>query len=237
MGKKIEVTMDESGRICIPKEIRKQLGLKPGVKITVEADVKGDAVALRPSREKPRLVNKDGVLIHRWDVFDDWLEEEFDEYEVIRDEDGEVRALYDEAYGKVIDIMIGILIKWDFACTDSIFRMAEKVGIPLRTHCLILLSLVASVLQESHAISRERALPCLGMAQRKADTWRSCRKPYHAHCGVVQRNVVAEFVTSMNRRPRFRSVHTMEIISKQDNVPFFEIVPVFLRVPSISDSA
>ena len=125
MGKKIEVTMDESGRICIPKEIRKQLGLKPGVKITVEADVKGDAVVLRPSREKPRLVNKDGVLIHRWDVFDDWLEEEFDEYEVIRDEDGEVRALYDDD-GKVIDITIDP-VKYFRVLTD--IQMAKRWGL------------------------------------------------------------------------------------------------------------
>ena len=111
MGKKIDVKMDASGRVCIPKEARKQLGLKPGVKITVEVDVKGDMVILHPSREKPRLVNKDGVLIHRWDVFDDWVGEEFDDAEFIRDEDGEVRALAD-VYGEIIDPYIDG-IKWD----------------------------------------------------------------------------------------------------------------------------
>ncbi len=102
MGKKIEVTMDASGRVRIPNEIRKQLGLKSGVKIEIEADVRGDTIVLHPSRERPRLVNKDGVLIHRWDVFDDWLGEEFDDAELIRDEDGEVRALRDDD-GAVID--------------------------------------------------------------------------------------------------------------------------------------
>ena len=111
MGKKFELKMDASGRVCIPKEARKQLGLKPGVKITVEVDVKGDMVILHPSREKPRLVNKDGVLVHRWDVFDDWLGEEFDDAELIRDEDGEVRALAD-VYGEIIDPYIDG-IKWD----------------------------------------------------------------------------------------------------------------------------
>ena len=111
MDKKCEVKMDASGRVCIPKDVRKQLGLKPGVKISVEADVKGDTVILRPSREKPRLVNKDGVLIHRWDVFDDWLGEEFDDAELIRDEDGEVRALCDD-YGELIDPFIDAHI-WD----------------------------------------------------------------------------------------------------------------------------
>ena len=110
-NKTFEVRMDASGRVCIPKEVRKKLGLKPGVKITVEAYVKGDTVTLHPSRERPRLVNKDGVLIHRWDVFDDWLGEEFDDAELIRDEDGEVRALAD-VYGEIIDPYIDG-IKWD----------------------------------------------------------------------------------------------------------------------------
>lgn len=111
MGKKFEVKMDASGRVCIPKEVRKQLGLKPGIKVSVEADVKGDTVILRPSREKPRLVNKDGVLIHRWDVFDDWLGEEFDDAELIRDEDGEVKALRDDD-GELIDPFIDAH-RWD----------------------------------------------------------------------------------------------------------------------------
>ena len=110
MGKVIEVTMDASGRICIPIEVRKQLGLKPGVKIKVEADVKGDAIILHPSLETPRLVDKDGVLIHRWDVFDDWLGDKFDDAKLIRDEDGEVRALCDDD-GEVIDPYIDA-VKW-----------------------------------------------------------------------------------------------------------------------------
>ena len=110
-NKAIEVKMDASGRVCIPKEVRKQLGLKPGGKIAIEADVRGDTIVLHPSREKPRLVNKDGVLIHRWDVFDDWLGEEFDDAELIRDEDGEVRALRDD-YGELIDPFIDAH-RWD----------------------------------------------------------------------------------------------------------------------------
>ena len=111
MSKKFEVKMDASGRVCIPKDVRKQLGLKPGVKIAIQADVKGDTVVLHPSREKPRLVNKDGVLIHRWDVFDDWLGEEFDDAELIRDEDGEVKALRD-VYDEIIDPYWDA-IQWD----------------------------------------------------------------------------------------------------------------------------
>lgn len=111
MGKKTEVTMDASGRMCVPKEIREMLGLKPGVKITVEVDVKGDTIVLHPSRERPRLVNKNGVLIHRWDVFDDWLGEEYDDAELIRDEDGEVRALRD-VYDEIIDPYWDT-IQWD----------------------------------------------------------------------------------------------------------------------------
>ena len=104
MGKKIEVKMDASGRVCIPKEIRKQLGLKPGIKIAVEADVKGDAIILHADPDIIRIVEKSGVPILRGAALDEWRDDKYDEYEVLRDEDGEVRALCDEN-GEVIDPM------------------------------------------------------------------------------------------------------------------------------------
>lgn len=103
-AKTVEVKMDASGRICIPKEIREQLGLKPGVKITVEADVKGDAIILHADPDIIRIVDKNGVPILRGAALDEWRDDEYDEYEVLRDEDGEVRALCDEN-GKVLDPM------------------------------------------------------------------------------------------------------------------------------------
>ena len=103
--------MDASGRVCIPKEIRKALGLAAGGKLTIEADIDADAITLRPDCEQARLVNKRGVLIHRWVVFDEALQEEFDEFEILRDEDGEVRAIRDDD-GDVIDPEMDT-IKWD----------------------------------------------------------------------------------------------------------------------------
>ena len=111
MSKTFEVKLDASGRVCIPKEIRKALGLSEGGKLTIEVDVDADTITLRPDCEQVRLVNKRGVLIHRWAVFDEVLQEEFDEFEILRDEDGEVRAMRDDD-GEVIDPERD-MIKWD----------------------------------------------------------------------------------------------------------------------------
>ena len=108
---KIEVRLDASGRVCIPKEIRKALGLSAGGKLTIEVDVDADTITLRPDCEQVRLVNKRGVLIHRWALFDEALQEEFDEFEILRDDDGEVRAMRDDD-GEVIDPEKD-MIKWD----------------------------------------------------------------------------------------------------------------------------
>ena len=111
MNKTFDVKLDASGRVCIPKEIRKALGLAAGGKLTIEADVDADTITLRPDCEQARLVNKRGVLIHRWVVFDEALQEEFDEFKILRDADGEVRAMRDDD-GDVIDPEIDT-IKWD----------------------------------------------------------------------------------------------------------------------------
>ena len=111
MSKTFEVKLDASGRICIPKEIRKALGLSAGGKLAIEVDVDADTITLRPDCEQVRLVNKRGVLIHRWAVFDEALREEFDEFEILRDDDGEVRAMRDDD-GEVIDPDKDT-IKWD----------------------------------------------------------------------------------------------------------------------------
>ena len=103
--------MDASGRICIPKEIRKALGLSAGGRLTIEVDVDADTITLRPDCEQVRLVNKRGVLIHRWAVFDEALREEFDEFEILRDGDGEVRAMRDDD-GEVVHPEKD-MIKWD----------------------------------------------------------------------------------------------------------------------------
>ena len=111
MSKTFEVKLDASGRICIPKEIRKALGLSASGKLAIEVDVDADTITLRPDCEQVRLVNKRGVLIHRWAVFDEALREEFDEFEILRDEDGEVRAMRGDD-GEVVHPERD-MIKWD----------------------------------------------------------------------------------------------------------------------------
>ena len=125
MSKTFEVKLDASGRICIPKEIRKALGLSAGVKLAIEVDVDADKITLRPDCEQVRLVNKRGVLIHRWAVFDEALQEEFDEFEILRDEDGEVRAMRGDD-GEVIDPEMD-MIKWSDVLRDAQLRKRWKL--------------------------------------------------------------------------------------------------------------
>ena len=62
----MEVTIDNYGRIVIPKPLRERLGLDPGValELTVEPDDGGEALQLRPLSDRPTLVRKDGILVH-----------------------------------------------------------------------------------------------------------------------------------------------------------------------------
>lgn len=125
MSKTFEVKLDASGRVCIPKEIRKALGLSAGGKLAIEVDVDADTITLRPDCEQVRLVNKRGVLIHRWAVFDEALQEEFDEFEILRDEDGEVRAIRGDD-GDVIDPERDML-EWSDVLRDAQLRKRWKL--------------------------------------------------------------------------------------------------------------
>ena len=62
MGKRIEVTMDAYGRVCIPKEIRKTLGLSPGNKVMIETNA-SDEIRLRPTTTEPSLPEKNLSLV------------------------------------------------------------------------------------------------------------------------------------------------------------------------------
>ncbi len=129
MSKTFDVKLDASGRICIPKEIRKALGLSAGGKLAIEVDVDADTITLRPDCEHARLVNKRGVLIHRWAVFDEALQEEFDEFDILRDEDGEVRAMRGDD-GDVIDPEMDML-KWSDVLRDAQLRKRWKLGVTM----------------------------------------------------------------------------------------------------------
>ena len=62
MGKRIEVTMDAYGRVCIPKEIRKTLGLSPGKRVVIEANG-SDEIRLRPTTTESSLPEKNLSLV------------------------------------------------------------------------------------------------------------------------------------------------------------------------------
>ena len=71
----MDTTIDDAGRVMIPLELQTKLGLKPGMKLDVEAA--GGAMMLKPAREGENpseikatplpagsgLVWKDGVLV------------------------------------------------------------------------------------------------------------------------------------------------------------------------------
>lgn len=56
------ITIDNAGRLVIPKVLREQFNLFPGSKLEIEASAGG--MTLRPSDVEPALVRKQGILIH-----------------------------------------------------------------------------------------------------------------------------------------------------------------------------
>ena len=58
----MQLSIDKFGRVVLPKAIRDELGLVPGVPLKVKRTEQG--IQLEPVLEKPVLVKKDGVLVH-----------------------------------------------------------------------------------------------------------------------------------------------------------------------------
>ncbi|HEY4115794.1 MAG TPA: AbrB/MazE/SpoVT family DNA-binding domain-containing protein [Rhizomicrobium sp.] len=56
-----QVTLDSTGRVVIPKELRDELHLEAGDKLTVKSD--GQGVTLRPVRPEPRMRKKQGIWV------------------------------------------------------------------------------------------------------------------------------------------------------------------------------
>jgi len=56
-----KLTLDKSGRIILPKPLREELQLTPGD--TLEAEVSGDQITLRPVRGNAPLRKKRGVWV------------------------------------------------------------------------------------------------------------------------------------------------------------------------------
>lgn len=58
---RMEATLDDFGRIALPKEIRDDLGLQPGAVLRIEE--RGGGILLRPADQMAGLVRKAGVLV------------------------------------------------------------------------------------------------------------------------------------------------------------------------------
>ncbi len=65
MSQRIEVILDDQGRLVLPAPLQRRLGLAPGMTLVVERET-ADAAYLRvQTQEEPRLVDKQGVLVIR----------------------------------------------------------------------------------------------------------------------------------------------------------------------------
>ena len=73
----MEIRIDKSGRIVVPKPLRERLGLKPNTRL--EAIEQPGGMLLRPVEQRPSMTRIDGLWVHlgraepgaRWDVLED----------------------------------------------------------------------------------------------------------------------------------------------------------------------
>lgn len=70
MRQSIQVSLDKLGNILLPASLRKQLGLKPGMTLVVEAAEKG-AVQLRVQDTTSSLIEKEGLLVFGGELQED----------------------------------------------------------------------------------------------------------------------------------------------------------------------
>jgi len=81
----MEVTIDDYGRIVIPKEVREKLGIESGTSLEIRVDREGEAegaITLRLKGQKPPLQQKGGLLVHSGEL----TEESYDIVEQLRTE-------------------------------------------------------------------------------------------------------------------------------------------------------
>jgi AbrB family looped-hinge helix DNA binding protein len=68
----MEVTIDEYGRIVIPKPIRDRLGLDAGTALELDVDADDpDTIRLAPKGREPTLQRKGDLLVHTGRLTDD----------------------------------------------------------------------------------------------------------------------------------------------------------------------
>ncbi len=59
----MNVRIDKSGRIVVPKPLRERLGLKPNTEF--ELVERADGVLLRPLGQRPSMLKVDGLWVHQ----------------------------------------------------------------------------------------------------------------------------------------------------------------------------
>lgn len=57
----MEISIDQFGRIVIPKQVREHFSLKPGSQLELQES--DDSIILKPQYGEPNLVEKEGVLV------------------------------------------------------------------------------------------------------------------------------------------------------------------------------
>ncbi len=57
----METNLDRFGRVVIPKRVRQDMGLHPGIILRVQEE--GSRIVLEPVNDEPRVVRKEGVLV------------------------------------------------------------------------------------------------------------------------------------------------------------------------------
>ena len=56
------VTIDNAGRLVVPKPLRERFHLTPGCRVEIEAGAGG--ITLRRADAEPALVRREGILVH-----------------------------------------------------------------------------------------------------------------------------------------------------------------------------
>ncbi len=59
----MEVSIDKSGRVVVPKMLRERLGLFPGRKLQAQ-EVSG-GLLIQPAEQKPSMIQVDGLWVHQ----------------------------------------------------------------------------------------------------------------------------------------------------------------------------
>ncbi|MCF7948846.1 MAG: AbrB/MazE/SpoVT family DNA-binding domain-containing protein [Spirochaetia bacterium] len=58
----MKITIDNAGRVVIPKHIRERHHMRPGTELEIENEA--DGISLKVSGKKPSLIEKRGILVH-----------------------------------------------------------------------------------------------------------------------------------------------------------------------------